>query len=302
MNETQKNTKAGFVAIIGKPNAGKSSFMNTIIGEKLSIVTDKPQTTRKRVLGIYTDSNIQIVFTDTPGVLKPRYEMQETMMEYVSESISASDLLLVIYDVSAFSPDKPPFHSSFVNMMKSAEKKTILLLNKSDLVKDKKEILPAILKFSELGIFDEIIPTSALSKDDAAKVIEVISSYLPASPFYYDEELLSTQSQRFFVSELVREEIFKNFSEEIPYSTEVHIVEFKEREEGKWYISAEIVVEKDTQKGIMIGKGGSKLKEIGERSRAAIEAHLDMPVYLELFVKVRANWRSKKNFLKSFGY
>ncbi len=296
------HTKAGFVAIIGKPNAGKSTLMNSIIGEKLSIVTPKPQTTRKRVLGIYTEANTQIVFTDTPGVLKPRYELQEAMMGYVSESIEAADLLLLLFDVGQFSLERNIFHQSFLSMLEKANKPIVLLLNKIDLVKDKKELLPMIAHFQGYKLFNEIVPISAIDSSSSNALLPIISSYLPESPFYYDEDMLSTQNQRFFVSELLRECIFKSYSEEIPYSTEVAIMEFKEREEGKWYISAEIIVERDTQKGIIIGKAGAKLKEVGTNARLAIEEHLDMPVFVELFVKVRENWRSKKHLLKSYGY
>lgn len=296
------DTRAGFVAIIGKPNAGKSSLMNSIVGEKLSIVTPKPQTTRKRVLGIYSDDDTQIVFTDTPGVLKPRYEMQTAMMEYVNEAIDSSDVLLVIFDVADFKPDRQSFHQTFIDTLKRSDSPKILLLNKIDLIKDKKLLLPMIFSFGQMNIFNDIVPISALEDKDSVKVVDLLKSYLPESPFYYDEEMLSTQSQRFFVSELIREQIFKAYDEEIPYSTEVMIAEFKERENGKWYIAAEIIIERDSQKGIIIGKGGEKLKSIGEKSRIAIEDHLDLPVFLDLFVKVRENWRSKKSFLKSFGY
>lgn len=302
MTEENNITKAGFVAIIGKPNAGKSTLMNSIIGEKLSIVSPKPQTTRKRTLGIYTSGNVQIVFTDTPGFLKPKYLLHETMMEYVSEEVASADVLLVIFDASEFSSDKNPFHSSFIEMLSNSSSPKILLLNKIDLLKDKKLLLPAIAMFSKLNIFQEIIPISAIKQDSATQILGIIENLLPESPFYYDEEQLSTQNQRFFVSEMIREEIFKNFEDEIPYSTEVLVIEFKERENGKWFISAEIILERDSQKGIIIGKGGKQLKMIGERARYAIEDHLGLPVYLELFVKVREKWRSKDSFLKSFGY
>ncbi len=301
-NSTKITQKAGFVAIIGKPNAGKSTLMNSILGEKLSIVTPKPQTTRKRVLGIYTEGDIQIVFTDTPGILKPKYEMQEAMMGYVDEAINSADVLLVIYDAERHKPDKNPFHSGFLSRLEASNAPKILLLNKIDLKKDKKELLPLIDLFAKLNIFDEIVPVSALRPDDALRVVELLVKYLPNSPFFYDDDMLSTQSQRFFVSELIRERVFEAYSDEIPYSTEVAITDFKERENGKWFISAEIIVERDSQKGIIIGKGGEKLKRLGETSRQAIEQHLDLPIYLELFVKVRENWRSKKTFLKSFGY
>ncbi len=302
MQNKADNTKAGFVAIIGKPNAGKSTLMNSIIGEKLAIVSAKPQTTRKRTLGIYTKDSVQIVFTDTPGFLKPRYLLHEAMMGYVSEEVSTADILLVIFDVSELNIGKSPFHSSFIEMLESRDVPKILLLNKIDLIKDKKQLLPAIDIFAKMKLFDEIIPISAIEPNSAEQALQAIINLLPDSPFYYDEEQLSTQSQRFFVSEIIREEIFHNFEDEIPYSTEVVVVEFKERETGKWFISAEIILERNSQKGIIIGKGGQQLKLIGEKARAAIELHLGMPVYLELFVKVREKWRTKGSFLKSFGY
>ncbi|MEJ5245718.1 MAG: GTPase Era [Bacteroidota bacterium] len=303
MNNTPaKDTFAGFVAIIGKPNAGKSTFMNSVLNEKLSIVTPKPQTTRKRVLGIYTKDNLQIVFVDTPGFIKPRYALHEAMMEYVTEEVLSSDVLLVLFDVSEYSAHKEPFHSTFFELLGKSPAPKILLLNKIDLLKDKKAMLPAIDYFAKTDTFSEILPISAYQPDDVAKAIEIIAKYIPKSPFYYDEDLLSTQNERFFVSELIREQIFLICEEEIPYSTEVSIVEFKEREKGKWYINAEIIVERPTQKPIIIGKDGQRIKQIGELARVAIENHLGTPVYLDLFVKVRPKWRQNPRQLKSFGY
>lgn len=303
MSESKNsNTFAGFVAIIGKPNAGKSTFMNTALGEKLSIVTPKPQTTRKRVLGIYTRDNYQIVFTDTPGFIKPRYALHEAMMQYVTEEISSADVLLVIYDISEFRDGKEAFHHSFFRLLEQSNAPKIILLNKIDLLKDKKLQLPAIDYFAKKQIFSEILPISALDHDDVQKVLDIIKKYIPQSPFYYDEDTLSTQTERFFVAELIREQIFLQCEDEIPYSTEVTIVEFKEREKGKWFISAEIIVERPSQKAIVIGKDGQRLKKVGELARLAIENHLGVPVYLELFVKVRPKWRTNPKQLKSFGY
>ncbi len=303
MNNTHtKDTFAGFVAIIGKPNAGKSTFMNTVLGEKLSIVTPKPQTTRKRVLGIYTKDNLQIVFVDTPGFIKPRYALHEAMMEYVSEEVLSADVLLVLYDVSEYSTHKEPFHSTFFELLDKSPAPKILLLNKIDLLKDKKTILPAINFFAKTNTFSEILPISAYEPNDVTRAIEIIAKYIPKSPFYYDQDILSTQNERFFVSELIREQIFLLCEEEIPYSTEVSIIEFKEREKGKWYINAEIIVERTTQKPIIIGKDGQRIKQIGELSRIAIENHIDKSIYLDLFVKVRPKWRQNPRQLKSFGY
>eukprot|EP01107_Rhizomastix_libera_P001271 TRINITY_DN12101_c0_g1_i1.p1 TRINITY_DN12101_c0_g1~~TRINITY_DN12101_c0_g1_i1.p1 ORF type:complete len:305 (-),score=-25.89 TRINITY_DN12101_c0_g1_i1:28-942(-) len=300
---TEKNsTKAGFVAIIGKPNAGKSTLMNAVIGEKLSIVTPKPQTTRKKVLGIYSTDDVQIVFVDTPGILKPRYEMHSAMMGYVDEALDSCDVIMALVDLEKYDEHKPYFHISTMRSMKDSGKPVILVLNKIDTFANKRDVLPIMARFMAEGIFTEVIPMSALENDNVEPLLEVIGKYLPENEFYYDPELISTQPQRFFVSEIIREHVFKNYEQELPYSTEVNVVEFKERENGKWYIHAEIVVERDTQKRIVIGEKGSGIKSLSESSRIAIEQHLDMEIYLELFVKVREKWRNNKNMLRGFGY
>lgn len=295
-------TKAGYVAIIGKPNAGKSTLMNSIIGTKLSIVTAKPQTTRKRILGIYSEDNVQVVFLDTPGIINPKYEMQKTMMGYVDKSVEESDAILVLIDLTKFENFESYFSSELTDVLKKSIRPKILLINKIDTYKDVKDVLPLIKSISELGLFNEIYPISALKGENLKTLIPTIAKYLPTSEFYYDPELLSTQPERFFVSEIIREQVFILYAKEIPYSTEIAIVEFKERENGKWYISAEIIIERGTQKRIIIGEKGAKLKEVGERSRKAIEEHLGVPVYLDIFVKVREKWRNSTGMLKSFGY
>jgi GTPase len=318
----QINTKAGYVAIIGKPNAGKSTLMNALIGAKLSIVTPKPQTTRKRVLGILTEENVQIIFLDTPGILNPKYKMQSAMMDYVHNSIIEADCVVFIYDVTRYN-FKRPIPSELFTIIKnikqnnskndvskqnipknniSKDKNIIMLLNKLDLLKDRKEVLPMIATFTDMQLFSDIIPISALKKSNISNIIETITQYIPTVPFYYDAELLSTQPERFFVSEIIRENVFISYSDEIPYSTEIYITDFKEREFGKWYISAEIIVEKDSQKAIMIGKNGEKLKKVMEHSRHSIEEHLQMPIYIDVFVKVREKWRNNSNLLRSYGY
>ncbi len=295
-------TKAGYLTIVGKPNAGKSTLMNAILGTKLSIVTQKQQTTRKPVLGIYTKDDTQIVFTDTPGILKPKYEMQRSMVSYIYTAIEDADIIAVIYDVVKFRYDGDYFQKDFIDAIQKSGKPVFLLLNKIDLLKDVKTVLPIIDSFTKLGFFDEIIPMSALKQASIDVFLKTANKYLPEGEFYYDPEYLSTQTERFFVSELIREIVFKEYHEEIPYSTEINIPEYKERETGKWYISAEIIIERKSQKGIIIGAKGEKLKRVGERSRLAIEEHLQTPVYLELFVKVRDKWRNNKNLLKSYGY
>lgn len=295
------NTKSGYVAIVGKPNAGKSTLLNSLLDFKLSIVSPKPQTTRKRVLGIYNKENLQIIFLDTPGILKPRYEMQRSMMSYVNNSMSDADVLIYIQDISELKLDEFPSGQS-KELIDNFKKPIILVLNKIDLKKDIKEVLPIIQQLHNSGLFKEIVPISAKSGENTTNLIKALESYIPKNPFFYDPELLSTEPQKFFVSELIREQVFYNFKEEIPYSTEVSILEFKEREKGKWYIHAEIIVERDNQKKILIGKSGEMIKKIGQRSRTEIEEMLGMEVYLELFVKVRKDWRNNKGHLRSFGY
>ena len=238
MNDTGAKTKAGYIALIGKPNAGKSTLMNCILGSKISIVTDKPQTTRKRVLGIYSEGSSQMVFLDTPGILKPRYELQKNMMEYVDDALVTADILAVLVDLEKFDLEKNYFHSEFLDKIKNAAKPKILILNKIDTYKDIKYILPVIKFFGDMKIFDEIIPVCALRNAEIDSLIKIFDKYLPESEFYFDPELLSTLNERFFVSEIIRENIFNDFRQELPYSTEVNIVEFKERAKGKWvYIS-----------------------------------------------------------------
>lgn len=294
--------KAGYIAIIGKPNVGKSTLMNAIIGSKLSIVTPKPQTTRRNVLGIYTKNDIQMVFIDTPGVLKPRYELHKSMMNFVEESLSGADVVVVIADVTRPDTATRVLTPPFIEALKTLNKPCIALLNKIDALTDKTQALPFLSALQELGVFSEFIPISALEKDNIDALLAVLASLLPEGEFFHDPELLSTMPQRFFVSELVRETVFELFKEEIPYSTEVLISEFKEREKGKWYIAADIIIEKESQKAIIIGEKGAKIKQIGLLSRNKIEAHLELPVFLELFVKVREDWRSKTTYLRSFGY
>jgi GTP-binding protein Era len=325
---TETPTKAGFVAIIGEPNVGKSTLMNAILGTKLSIVTPKPQTTRKNVLGIHTDGDTQIVFFDTPGVLKPSYALHRSMMEFVKSSIEGADAVLVVVDVHKLlsreqakakrggkskktPPTKPvqPSNDGLRSLMLKLQmrletigKPVVVALNKMDAVFDKKQALPVMDALMKTGFVTHVAPISALENKFVADLVQVLRSYMPEHDFYYDEEMLSTHPQRFFVGEIIREAVFMRYKEEIPYSTEVNVVEFKEREAGKWYISAEIIVERDTQKQIIIGKGASALKELGSTARQAIEQHLEIPIFLEIFVKVREDWRNSDAHLRSFGY
>lgn len=329
----ENSTKAGLVAIIGEPNVGKSTLMNAILGTKLSIVTAKPQTTRKSILGIYSEGDVQMVFYDTPGVLSPRYELQRNMMEFVRSSIEGADVLLVVLDVTHITPNKPTAKAAVKAAKRGESKPTtaaavknehirtlyditkklkttfeeigkpvVVALNKMDALHDRKQALPVMEALMQTGVVKQVYPISALENKVVDDLVAALASYMPEHEFYYDAELLSEMPQRFFVSEIIREVIFKSYREEIPYSTEVNIAEFKEREEGKWYIAAEIIIERNTQKAIIIGKQGVKLKEVGQKARLAIEEYLEMPVFLELFVKVREDWRDNPTYLRSFGY
>ncbi|TAL68833.1 MAG: GTPase Era [Bacteroidetes bacterium] len=294
--------KAGYVSIVGKPNAGKSTLINTILKIKLSIVTPKPQTTRKNILGIYSTNNTQIIFVDTPGFIKPRYELQKSLVNSIIESIQGTDLILVIFDVN--DRDKIDFIISgdLFKIIREQNKPAFLIINKLDLLKDIKELLPLIAEFSKINLFNEIIPISAIKDTNIDELLKTIEKYLPESEFLFDTEIISTQNDRFFASEIIREKIFFSYGDELPYSTEILINEFKEREKGKWYISADIIIERESQKKIIIGKKGEKLKSVGEMARHSIEQFIRHPVYLELFVKVRPKWRDNKTVLKSLGY
>lgn len=296
------NTKSGYVAIIGRPNAGKSTLLNKILGTKLSIVTRKPQTTRKRVVGIYSDETTQIVFTDNPGILDPKYEMQHMMMTYVTDSLEEADVIVILTDSKNHPEPDLSLSPAMIEYIRTTEKPIILILNKIDLLKDVKTVLPLISEYAQMGYFKDIIPLSALKSNDFLDLITTITKYLPENEFYYDPEQLSTQNDRFFVSEIIREQIFTQFSEEIPYSAEVVISEYKERELGKWYISADIIVERKSQKSMIIGAQGSKIKSIGESARIAIEDYLEMEVFLKLFVKVKEKWRRDRSQLLDMGY
>jgi GTP-binding protein Era len=294
--------KSGYAALIGKPNSGKSSLMNAILGTKLSIVTRKAQTTRRRVQGIYTENNTQIVFLDNPGLVEPKYKLQKAMMDYVDDSFGESDVIVLVIDIAHFYSVDDYFDPQLLEKLKLSSKPKVAVLNKIDLLRDIKNLLPFIQQLSNLSIFDDIIPISAKKKASIDVLISVLSKYMPEGEYFYDEEYLSSQNERFFVSEIIREHIFKFYSEELPYSTDVQITKFDEREIGKWFIAADIVIERQSQKKIMIGENGSKIKMLGERARHDIEKYLQMPVYLELFVKVREKWRNDDSILKTFGY
>jgi GTP-binding protein Era len=224
------------------------------------------------------------------------------MMKYVEETLKDADVILLIIDATRFDTAEDFFSDTSVAILNEAKQPKIAVLNKIDLLTDVRQVLPKIGELDKMNLFGEIIPVSAKKNSGIDKIVEAIARYLPEHDFFYESDYISTQHDRFFVSELVREQIFKYYADELPYSTEVQITEFKEREIGKWYIAADIIIERESQKKIIIGEKGRKIKDIGIRARHSIENYLGMPVFLELFVKVRPKWRKDKNYLKSFGY
>ncbi|OGV03135.1 MAG: GTPase Era [Ignavibacteria bacterium RIFOXYB2_FULL_36_7] len=296
------NTKSGYVAILGLPNAGKSTLMNALLGQKLSITTSKPQTTRKQILGILSSENYQAIFLDTPGIIKPGYLLQEKMMEAVSRSVKNADIIVLIIDVSSDPEGKQTLNNIFIaEKVSNTEKPFLLLLNKIDLTQQEK-VRNLISKLEPLNKFNKIIPVSALLNFNIEEVLGSIVELLPEGPKYYPDDIVADENERFFVSEIVREKVFELYKEEIPYGTEVIIVDFKEREDKKDYILAEVIVERESQKGILIGKKGAALKKLGLDARKSVEEFLQKEVYLELKVKVKNKWRSDEKQLRSFGY
>lgn len=288
--------KAGFVNIVGNPNVGKSTLMNALVGEKLSIITSKAQTTRHRILGIVNGEDFQIVFSDTPGVLKPNYRLQETMLKFSRSALKDADVLLYVTDVT----DDYERNIDFVEKVNENPAKTILVINKIDII-DQEKLEELVEKWKSVLKKAEVFPISATEKFNIEPLLKRIKELLPESPPYFDKDQLTDKTERFFVNEIIREKILLNYDKEIPYSVEVEVEEFKE-EEKLIRIRAIIYVERDSQKGIIIGKGGKSLKKVGTDARKDIESFFGKQTFLELYVKVEKDWRNKDIKLKSFGY
>ncbi|CAN5173762.1 GTPase Era [soil metagenome] len=287
--------KAGFVSIIGKPNAGKSTLMNVLVGEKLSIITSKAQTTRHRIMGILNGENFQIVYSDTPGMLKPQYELHKSMMRYVNISLEDADLILLVVDLF----DKYE-EEDVLQRLNQSEVPVILLLNKIDLAKGT-QVEDKITYWKDKVNVKETISISALNRINTDQVFNSILEQLPHHPPYFPKDELTDKPERFFAAEIIREKIFLHYKKEVPYSCEVVVTEFKE-EEKIIRIRAEIYVERKSQKAIIIGKAGEAIKRVGIESRQDMEAFFGKQVFLEQFVKVEPDWRSKEMKLNRFGY
>ncbi|MFC2087961.1 GTPase Era [Calditrichota bacterium] len=296
----KKNYKAGYIAIIGKPNVGKSTLMNNLLDIKLSITSPRPQTTRRRVMGILNKESLQIIFLDTPGILAPKYGLQREMMHHVSMAVTDADVLIYMLEVNSRNIENG-IDIENLQKVNPSGKPVLLVINKVDII-SKPDLLPIIKYYSDKYDFESILPISALKKDGIDELLQFFYKHIPLHPPFYDVDILTDQPEKFFVAELIREQVFYQFQKEIPYSTEVQILEFKERERGKDYISAVIFVERDSQKAILIGQRGEALKNLSKRSRLSIEKFLDCSIYLEIIIKVKKNWRKDEQQLKQFGY
>lgn len=293
----ERQHKAGFVNIVGNPNVGKSTLMNDLVGERVSIITSKAQTTRHRITGIVNTPDYQIVFSDTPGVLSPKYKLQESMLSYSEGALTDADILLYVTDVV----EDPTKNADFLAKVAKEKIPVLLVINKIDLVKSQQELEDKVLMWKEILPNAEVFPTSAKEHFNVSNLMSRIVELLPPSPPYFGKDALTDKPARFFVTEIIREKILLNYDKEVPYATEVIVEKFDESDTAI-HIMAVIYVERDSQKGILIGKGGSMLKRVGTEARKDIEKFFDKRVYLELFVKVEANWRNRENKLRSFGY
>ncbi|GGK18637.1 GTPase Era [Caldalkalibacillus thermarum] len=291
--------RSGFVALIGRPNVGKSTLMNQIIGHKVAIMSDKPQTTRNKIQGIYTSAEGQIIFVDTPGIHKPRTKLGDYMVNVAQNTLREVDLILFLVDAKE---GLGPGDQWIINHLKDVSTPVFLVINKIDLVHPD-ELLPLITRYVELYDFKEVIPVSALQGNNVSRLMEQIFRYLPEGPQYYPSDQVTDHPERFIVAELIREKVLQLTHEEIPHSIAVDIEEMKQRDgRGTVFISAVIYTERDSQKKIVIGKQGRMLKEIGTRARQEIEALLGSKIYLDLWVKVKKDWRNKMSQLRLFGY
>jgi GTP-binding protein Era len=288
--------RAGFVNIVGNPNVGKSTLMNALVGERISIITSKAQTTRHRIMGIVNGEDFQIVYSDTPGVLKPNYRLQESMLGFSKSALSDADVLLYVTDIL----DTAEKNKDFVELVSVNDAPLILVINKIDLI-DQTQLEEKVAYWKSILPRAEILPVSAIKKFNLEPLLRRIQELLPESPPFFDKDALTDKPARFFVNEIIREKILLNYDKEIPYAVEVVVEQFKE-ETNLIRINAVIYVERESQKGIIIGKGGKSLKKVGTEARHDIETFLEKKVFLELFVKVEKDWRSKITKLKGFGY
>ena len=289
--------RAGFVNIVGNPNVGKSTLSNLLVGEKLSIITSKAQTTRHRIMGIVNGDDYQIVFSDTPGVLKPKFRLQQSMLEYSTGALVDADILLYVTDVI----ESPTKNQEFLDKVAKEKIPILLVINKIDLLKGQDELVKLVEQWKQLLPTAEIYPTSALVNFNVDQLMKRIIELLPESPPYFGKDALTDRNARFFVTEIIREKILLTYDKEVPYATQVIVEKFDETDTSI-HIMAVVYVERDSQKGIIIGHKGSKLKHVGIEARKDIEKFFEKHVHLDLYVKVEKDWRNQENKLRAFGY
>lgn len=289
--------KCGFVNIVGNPNVGKSTLMNELVGERISIITSKAQTTRHRIMGIVNTDAYQIVFSDTPGVLDPKYKLQESMLGFSEGALTDADILVYVTDVV----EDPTKNADYLAKVAREKMPILLIINKIDLLKTQSDLETIVDRWRQILPNAEIFPTSAKEHFNVNNLMGRIIELLPIHPPYFGKDALTDKPARFFVTEIVREKILLNYDKEVPYSTEVIVEKFDEKEKSI-HIMAVIYVERDSQKGIIIGRQGAQLKRVGAEARRDIETFFGKKVFLELYVKVEANWRNRDNKLRAFGY
>lgn len=294
----EKEFKSGFVSIIGRPNVGKSTFMNKVLGQKIAIMSDKPQTTRNKIQGVYTTDDSQMIFIDTPGIHKPKHQLGEHMMKVARNTLRETEVILFLVNVSEELGRGDEF---IIDMLQNTKTPIVLVMNKIDLVHPDK-LIQQIEVYKDKLDFSDIVPISALQGNNIEKLLQVIEGYLPEGPMYYPADRVTDHPEHFIVSELIREKALHLTSQEIPHAIGVEIDRMKADEKGTVHVSATIYVERNSQKGMVIGKNGKMLKEIGKLARADIENLLGSKVFLEVWVKVQKDWRNKTQFIRSLGY
>lgn len=298
MSEGQEHYKSGFVSLVGRPNVGKSTLLNRLVGQKIAIMSDKAQTTRNKIQGVFTTENEQIIFIDTPGIHKPKHRLGDFMVRTALSTINEVDVVLFLVNVTE---KRGPGDNYVIEKLRTVESPVFLVLNKIDQVHPD-ELLPIIEDYNEQMDFQEIIPISATEGNNVERLVETITKYLPEGPQFYPEDQVTDHPEYFIVSELIREKVLERTREEVPHSVAVVVEGMKREDDQKVLVEATIIVERKSQKGIIIGKGGKMLKDIGMNARKDIEALLGDRIFLDLFVKVQNDWREKQFYLKDYGY
>jgi GTP-binding protein Era len=299
MKNNEKKFYSGFVAVVGRPNVGKSTLINTLIGEKIAIMSDRPQTTRNKIMCILNMDNAQVMFLDTPGIHKPHHKLGEYMVKTAESALKEVDAILFVVDVNE---KKGPGDEYVMNELRKTKTPVILVANKIDKLESKKRLFSIIESYTKLFDFAAVVPISALTDSDFKGLLKEIKERLPEGPKYFPEDMITDQPERIIAAEMVREKVLHSTRDEIPHSIAVEVEEMKERNDNMVFIRATIYVERESQKGIVIGAKGALLKQIGKEAREDLEGLLGNKVYLDLWVKVKKDWRNKDTFLKQFGY